>query len=259
MPKAKAGKAAAPAAAAVRTAPSDATPPAWPTVPVPRSLAPETLLEQQIVLLPALLSPAACAAIVALFTPPSPHAAQLLPSPAARRGEAQRTNARFQVNDAAFAAALYAALAPAVAQWSEAGLPAAGLHPKIRVYRYSPGDIFGAHYDGHIDDDAHPQRRSGWTVLVYLTGEEDGVVGGQTVFYTKHKKNDKDKVVAPLKRGMALLHRHGQVSVAVIGRSDSWRALPAVELRLMGAWRRPACCTRHCRRRAAPSGSSGRT
>lgn len=251
MPKAKAAKAAAPAAAVTRAAPAaDAAPPAWPAVPVPRSLSAETLLEQQIVLLPSLLSPAACAAIVALFTAPAPHAAQMLPSPAARRGEALRTNARYQVNDAAFAATLFAALAPTVADWREAGLPAVALHPKIRVYRYAPSDIFGAHYDGHIDDPAHAQRRSGWTVLFYLTGEEDGVVGGQTVFYTKHKKNDKDKVVAPLKRGMALLHRHGQVSVA---------AMAAGVPRLTGTSHRLACCMKRCRRRAALSGCSDRT
>lgn len=43
------------------------------------------------------------------------------------------------------------------------------------------------------------------------TGEEDGVEGGETAFYVEHGKGKgTEVVVAPLHRGTALLHRHGQ-------------------------------------------------
>lgn len=69
--------------------------------------------------------------------------------------------------------------------------------------------------------------KSEWTLLLYLTGYEDGVEGGevirffsrgkirglrrvQTLFYQNGKGTSKDVLKAPLTRGTALLHRHGQ-------------------------------------------------
>lgn len=63
-----------------------------------------------------------------------------------------------------------------------------------------------------------------WTLLIYLSGAEDGVKGGETVFYTdehimksarKKKKgsaadDDEGVLVPPLMRGLALLHKHGK-------------------------------------------------
>ena len=48
----------------------------------------------------------------------------------------------------------------------------------IRMYKYTPGQHFGCHYDDAVRD---PQTgaRSEWTLLVYLTGVEDGVKGGE--------------------------------------------------------------------------------
>jgi len=49
-------------------------------------------------------------------------------------------------------------------------------------------------------------------VLVYITGVEDGVKGGETLFYLDGKgkgRKGSDVVRAPLTRGTALLHRHG--------------------------------------------------
>jgi len=65
-------------------------------------------------------------------------------------------------------------------------------------------------------------RRTIYTLLVYLTGAADGMIGGETVFYADApyvpltKKQMKERAglmpqvieVAP-ERGMALLHRHG--------------------------------------------------
>lgn len=54
------------------------------------------------------------------------------------------------------------------------------------------------------------------TLLVYLTGVEDGVEGGETVFYPEARvmskqgsKSSSSEARISLSRGLALLHRHG--------------------------------------------------
>jgi hypothetical protein len=81
-----------------------------------------------------------------------------------------------------------------------------GLHSNIRIYRYDQGMFFGPHYDSSTRD-SWTGGTSYWTLLVYLTGEEDGVEGGQTVFYEDGK--DGKEVIVCIERGLALLHRHG--------------------------------------------------
>jgi hypothetical protein len=51
---------------------------------------------------------------------------------------------------------------------------------------------------------------SEWTVLIYLSGAEDGIVGGETVFYVdegRGKSRTQRLIVPPLKRGSVLLHK----------------------------------------------------
>lgn len=48
----------------------------------------------------------------------------------------------------------------------------------IRVYKYTPGQHFGCHYDDAVRD-SQTGARSEWTLLVYLSGVEDGVKGGE--------------------------------------------------------------------------------
>lgn len=68
----------------------------------------------------------------------------------------------------------------------------------------------------HYDDDFYDSKtklRSEWTLLIYLTGKEDGVEGGSTIFYpeglSRKGKASSNTVVAPLIKGSALLHKHG--------------------------------------------------
>lgn len=75
-------------------------------------------------------------------------------------------------------------------------------------YRYGPSQLFNCHYDDSVTDPS-TGFKSEWTLLIYLTGIEDGIQDGETVFYLDHNK--KKPVVAPLERGTALLHRHGRV------------------------------------------------
>lgn len=174
-------------------------------------------LPDQLGVVHAFLSTAECGALVAACA-----AQRFEPSPPARRGEASRSNERWALEDAAFARVLWGKLAPACAAWVGAGagagtrgggtrgLPASGLNANIRVYKYAPGQAFGAHYDGTATDPA-TGKKTEWTLLVYLTGEQDGVVGGETVFYRDHTRRQDKQIVMPLERGAALLHRHGDV------------------------------------------------
>lgn len=118
-------------------------------------------------------------------------------------------------------------------------------NPNIRLYKYEPGQYFGAHYDDSIkvsipfqstlpeepevppnqagtsrkrkavkpssSQSKYQQMWSEWTVLVYISGEEDGVVGGQTVFYAeegKGKGRRQREIIPSLTRGSVLLHRY---------------------------------------------------
>jgi hypothetical protein len=52
------------------------------------------------------------------------------------------------------------------------------LNPNIRLYKYTPSQHFNPHYDDSVRD-AKTGAVSEWTLLVYLTGVEDGVQGGE--------------------------------------------------------------------------------
>jgi hypothetical protein len=119
------------------------------------------------------------------------------------------------VEDAEFARKLFmqTGLEEAVKGWEvkmgKRVLKVRGLHSKIRIYKYDEGAFFGRHYDESTKD-VGSGFVSYWTVLVYLTGREDGVEGGQTVFYLPDgKKGQEKEIVVDIDRGLALLHRHG--------------------------------------------------
>jgi hypothetical protein len=82
------------------------------------------------------------------------------------------------------------------------------LNSNIRLYKYTPSQHFGPHYDDSVTD-ADNGAKSEWTLLIYLTGAEDGVIGGETVFYagSVKKAGDPGVIRAPLVKGTALLHR----------------------------------------------------
>jgi hypothetical protein len=48
----------------------------------------------------------------------------------------------------------------------------------IRLYKYTPSQHFNPHYDDSVRD-AKTGVVSEWTLLIYLTGVEDGVQGGE--------------------------------------------------------------------------------
>jgi hypothetical protein len=191
----------------------------------PRTLSsPSVLRADQIVLYPDALTAQECSEIIGIFDSPSSEN-KLEPSPPARKGEANRTNQRFSQVSPEFAKQLYekTGIQKEVAAWPSMfgnHLVPVGLSSNIRVYRYSTDQVFEAHYDQESVDPFFGSSfgKSEWTVLFYLTGIEDGVDGGQTVFYTSHtvpkRKTAENTIQAPLLRGAALFHRHGKVSVS---------------------------------------------
>jgi len=100
--------------------------------------------------------------------------------------------------------------ASAKGQRSDGPRPPHSLNSNIRVYKYTPDQYFGSHYDDSVRD-PETGAKSEWTLLIYLTGVEDGVLGGETYFETHDRKgNPAETITTPLTRGTALLHRHGQ-------------------------------------------------
>ncbi|KAH8423904.1 uncharacterized protein LDX57_001656 [Aspergillus melleus] len=214
------------------SAPKPNWPPLRPLIP-PSDLTLEPLLRDQIYLIPNFFPASLCktyvsflASLPMLTTPRKP-----------KKDEAVRVNDRFQVQDEGFAEMVWreTALRELVVErageceededegedggrrkrtpeeiWG--GKPL-GLNANIRIYRYSKGQFFGAHYDdfnnvtfSSSSCPAQPARTT-WTLLIYLTT----CTGGETVFYpeaTKENRNPSPVSVAP-QTGMALLHRHG--------------------------------------------------
>lgn len=77
-----------------------------------------------------------------------------------------------------------------------------GCYNKIRLYRYCPGQRFGRHIDESHELDTRG-RHTGVTVLIYLN--EDGLRGGETVFYANHVANRPAVCFRPQK-GSLLFH-----------------------------------------------------
>lgn len=106
-----------------------------------------------------------------------------------------RNNTRVMWDDADEAAALLERVRARVpARLS--GLSLQGANPRLRIYRYGPGERHGAHWDTIVELDGGV--RSLLTLVFYLN---DGFAGGATDFV------ELGAVVAP-QRGRALLFQH---------------------------------------------------
>ncbi|KAF8894669.1 hypothetical protein BD779DRAFT_1502325 [Infundibulicybe gibba] len=173
------------------------------------------LLDDQILLVDGFLSASECSAFVKCVD----NLPLELTRPK-RRGEADRVNHRFSLSSPEFAQKLHALLVPHLpsfpypashskaSQRPDTRLPHS-FNSNIRIYKYTPTQHFGPHYDDSVRDPA-TGAYSEWTLLIYLTGVEDGVEGGETLFYKDEKGKSREVIAAPLTRGTALLHRHGQ-------------------------------------------------
>ncbi|KIM49472.1 hypothetical protein M413DRAFT_438659 [Hebeloma cylindrosporum] len=204
-----------PPTATVASAPLVSSSLAFPEVSQKTDLDCRVILDDQILVIDDLLSAAECKAF-AKFIDKLP----LELTPPKKRGEAERVNQRFSVTSVDFAQKLHALLLPHLPSFPypmSMRRPSALDHPRrpqscnsnIRVYKYAPSQYFGPHYDDSVHD-AITGAKSEWTLLIYLTGVEDGVEGGETLFYKEERGKPRQVICPPLKRGTALLHRHGQ-------------------------------------------------
>lgn len=108
---------------------------------------------------------------------------------------ATRSNTRVMWDDAAEADGLLARVAARVPS-RLSGHPLAGANPRLRLYRYAPGQRHGAHWDSVVE--LADGRRSLLTLVFYLN---DDFTGGETDFPELGER------VRPL-RGRALLFQH---------------------------------------------------
>ncbi|KAH8106753.1 hypothetical protein BXZ70DRAFT_246234 [Cristinia sonorae] len=194
-------------------APATTTRVDFPIVSPKNTLECRVLVEDQILLIDEFFSPEECKSFVRFIdTLPLE-----LTVPKNKKYEADRANERISITSTEFANRLWEALQPHLPPLPfppTARKPAGAVHvphslnSNIRLYKYSPGQYFGCHYDDSVKD-AMTGAKSEWTLLIYLTGEQDGVKGGETIFYKERRGKPSEKVVAPLTRGTALLHRHG--------------------------------------------------
>ncbi|KAH9981357.1 hypothetical protein BGW80DRAFT_1162834 [Lactifluus volemus] len=171
-----------------------------------------TFLEDQVLLLGNVFTPAECRTFVE-FIDSQP----LELTPPKKRGEAARVNHRVSLPSPDFADRLWIILRPHLPTFpypastkrpDSSARPAHSLNSNIRLYKYTPSQHFDPHYDDSVRD-AKTGATSEWTLLVYLTGVEDGVQGGETIFYPNSKAKASEAMAVPLTRGTALLHRHG--------------------------------------------------
>ncbi|KAI9065115.1 hypothetical protein FKP32DRAFT_1756908 [Trametes sanguinea] len=203
------------APAATPAAVSKSTMVRFPEISCKQGLECRALLEDQILFIDDFFSPEECKAYVKLID-----SLPLELTPPKKKGEAERVNHRISVPSVEFAQRLYSVLAPHLPSefpyptWGKRSAGATvhaphSLNSNIRLYKYTQGQYFGPHYDDSVRD-AETGAKSEWTLLIYLTGSQDGVEGGETLFYKDQKGKARETIVPPLTRGTALLHRHGQ-------------------------------------------------
>ncbi|KDQ60743.1 hypothetical protein JAAARDRAFT_204556 [Jaapia argillacea MUCL 33604] len=171
------------------------------------------LLEDQVLLIDNLFSVDECQKFIRFI-----EGLPLELTPPKKRGEADRLNHRFSINSVPFAQRLFTVLAPHLPEFlyptsarrqADLRRPPHSLNSNIRLYKYTPSQHFGPHYDDSVRD-TETGAKSEWTLLIYLSGVEDGVLGGETLFYKDQRGKPREVITAPLTRGTALLHRHGQ-------------------------------------------------
>jgi len=141
------------------------------------------------------LAPGECAAIVEAVE--RAEGFTLARSRGSAFGEAERKHGRYQCRDDAFANALW----KRCERFFDFDVDEArGLNENIRVYRYQPGEKFGAHVDEKVRANGNVSK---YTAIFYLNDVEDG---GRTIFYDE--RGAMRSAVEP-KTGRALFFRHG--------------------------------------------------
>lgn len=119
-------------------------------------------------------------------------------------------------------AELHRRIAPHVPQMLDGRALSPRLSQRMNMYRYDTGDEFNLHIDGDWPGfglSADGTRMVQWsgtqsmlTMLLYLNGAEDGIVGGETVLFDRGAAQAS---ITP-RTGRALFFRHGQTRDSVL-------------------------------------------
>ncbi|KAH3666012.1 hypothetical protein OGAPHI_004201 [Ogataea philodendri] len=95
-------------------------------------------------------------------------------------------------------------------------------NPNLRFYRYTKGQYFGKHYDESVG--CGQGRATKWTVLIYLS--DQGLKGGETIFYNDAAKGPDKQIATRPVQGMALFHKHGDDCLlheaAAVAAGEKW-------------------------------------
>lgn len=179
---------------------------------------PESIIEDQIVVIDHFFSHELCNELISSFT----SSLKMETTPLIKSKDyAARFNDRISLTNFEAADALWKYLRDILLQETEYEdeeleeidsifMDAKSLNPQLRVYRYTKGHHFGKHYDESVScplaHDPKQKGRTKWTLLIYLTGDEE-FSGGGTIFYPNMRARDAINVHPS--KGMALLHKHG--------------------------------------------------
>jgi prolyl 4-hydroxylase len=144
---------------------------------------------------PAVLSAAECAALVARIEALGPAVAPVSRADGPVVDLGTRNNARVMFDDPGLAALLFDRVRARVPE-ELLGMRVVGANERFRGYRYQPGQRFAPHYDGSFLRSA--SERSLLTLMVYLN---EGFEGGETALLDLHE------TVVP-RAGAALLFQH---------------------------------------------------
>jgi prolyl 4-hydroxylase len=148
-----------------------------------------------------ILTPAECEAYCARFTRETPEIAPVIGIHGEEIDLDVRNNTRVMWDDADEARTLFERIAPHAPN-ALREMHLAGANPRLRLYRYGPGEKHGAHWDTEVE---FPNgARTLLTFIVYLNDDFDG---GVTEFPELHAD------VQP-KRGRALLFQHRVLHIA---------------------------------------------
>jgi len=149
------------------------------------------------------LSPQACRRYIERFESGRPEVAPIVLEDGVGVDEAVRNNERIMWDDEAEANAILDSLRDRMSG-TEPAFPAifqggalVGANPRLRIYRYRPGQRHGAHWDTEVELDGG-KTRSRLTLVVYLN---DDFTGGETRF-------GELEVSVEAQPGRALLFQH---------------------------------------------------
>lgn len=143
-------------------------------------------LAPDIFLIPELLTPDECAALIAKGEALGFELATINTSAGHIKATEIRNNDRAIWDDPHYAAMIWERVSSLIPEGPE-GQPPVGLNERWRFYRYEPGQRFKRHHDGSlalpprvVEGVQLPRGRSFTTFMIYLN---DGCEGGETAFY----------------------------------------------------------------------------